>query len=65
MHLGQSEGQVGEQETWLVTLQSSRKVKDLEKRFDAAIDRLLKRFFSLQMADELNDRKVRMVTSKG
>ncbi|QIO98828.1 hypothetical protein [Bradyrhizobium symbiodeficiens] len=37
---------------------------DLEERFDTAIDRLLKRFFSLQMADELNDRKFKMVTSK-
>ncbi|UFW43431.1 hypothetical protein [Bradyrhizobium sp. WSM471] len=38
---------------------------DLEERFDTAIDRLLKRFFSLQMADELNNRKVKTMTSKG
>src|SRR4051812_10765914 len=79
MLLEQSEEQVGEQETWLVTLQTSREVKitslrrtltwllaelDLEERFDSAIDRLLKRFFSLQMADDLNDRKLKTVTSK-
>jgi hypothetical protein len=38
---------------------------ELEERFDAAMDRALKRFFSLKMADQLEDAsKARIVDSK-
>jgi len=47
-------------------LTKERLLEDLEveERIDMGIDRILKRFFSLQLADELNQEKSKTVEAK-